>query len=47
LAFVDGDSPTMLEHQKWLLSKNEFESYGLGLAADTEAYAGRLAEQNY
>ena len=42
LAFVDGDSPTMLEHQKWLLSKNEFESYGLGLAADTEAYAGRL-----
>ncbi len=44
LAFVDGDSPTMLEHQKWLLSKNEFESYGLGLAADTEAYAGRLGK---
>jgi DNA-binding winged helix-turn-helix (wHTH) protein/tetratricopeptide (TPR) repeat protein len=44
LAFVDGDSPTMLEHQKWLLSKNEFESYGLALAADTEAYAGRLGK---
>jgi DNA-binding winged helix-turn-helix (wHTH) protein/tetratricopeptide (TPR) repeat protein len=44
LAFVEGDSPTMLEHEKWLLSKNEFESYGLGLAADTEAYAGRLGK---
>jgi eukaryotic-like serine/threonine-protein kinase len=44
LAFVDGDSAAMLEHQKWLLSKNEFESYGLGLAADTEAYAGRLGK---
>jgi len=42
LAFVDGDSPTMQEHQKWLLRRTEFESYGLGLASDTEAYAGRL-----
>jgi serine/threonine protein kinase/Tfp pilus assembly protein PilF len=44
LAFVDGDSGTMLEQQKWLLSKNEFENYGLGLAADTEAYAGRIGK---
>jgi tetratricopeptide (TPR) repeat protein len=42
LAFVDGDSPTMLEHQKWLLRRTEFESYGLGLGSDTEAYAGHL-----
>jgi len=42
LAFVDGDSPAMLEHQKWLLRRTEFESYGLGLASDTEAYAGHL-----
>jgi tetratricopeptide (TPR) repeat protein len=44
LAFADGDSPAMLEHQKWLLSRPEFESYGLGLASDTEAYAGRLGK---
>jgi tetratricopeptide (TPR) repeat protein len=42
LAFVDGNSPAMLEHQKWLLGKTEFESWGLGLASDTEAYAGHL-----
>jgi eukaryotic-like serine/threonine-protein kinase len=44
LAFVHGDSPGMLEHQKWLLSKTEFENWGLGLASDTEAYAGRLGK---
>jgi tetratricopeptide (TPR) repeat protein len=42
LAFAEGDSPAMLEHQKWLLAKTEFESWGLGLASDTEAYAGHL-----
>jgi DNA-binding winged helix-turn-helix (wHTH) protein/tetratricopeptide (TPR) repeat protein len=42
LAFANSDSPAMLEHQKWLLAKTEFESWGLGLASDTEAYVGHL-----
>ena len=42
LAFDMADSGAMAEHQKWLLSKTEYQTYGFWLAADTEAYSGRV-----
>jgi DNA-binding winged helix-turn-helix (wHTH) protein/tetratricopeptide (TPR) repeat protein len=41
LAFLAGDSAGMAERQQWYASKPEYESTGLSLASDTEAYAGR------
>ena len=41
LAFFRGDAPAMAEQQQWFADKPE-ENVGLSLAADTEAYAGRL-----
>jgi serine/threonine protein kinase/tetratricopeptide (TPR) repeat protein len=44
LAFVMSDSAAMTEHEKWLLSKPEYEHYGLFLASETQAYKGHLNE---
>jgi eukaryotic-like serine/threonine-protein kinase len=42
LAFLDGDAAAMAEQQRWLVGKPEYETYGLALASDTEAYMGHL-----
>ncbi|MBI3475367.1 MAG: protein kinase [Acidobacteria bacterium] len=42
LAFVNGDSATMAEEQKWLAAKPDYENWAYSLNADTEAYAGRV-----
>src|SRR4029077_10413003 len=42
LAFLGSDSAAMAEQQQWFASKPEFETYGLALASDTEAYAGHM-----
>jgi eukaryotic-like serine/threonine-protein kinase len=44
LAFLDRDSRRMEEQTAWFNGKPEYENYGLSLAADTEAYAGRLSK---
>jgi eukaryotic-like serine/threonine-protein kinase len=41
LAFLRTDSHAMAEEQQWFAGKPE-ENFGLSLASDTEAYAGRL-----
>jgi serine/threonine protein kinase/lipopolysaccharide biosynthesis regulator YciM len=43
LAFLQADSAAMAEQQQWFAGKPE-EHFGLALAADTEAYAGRLGK---
>src|SRR5208282_1214559 len=42
LAFLGADLGAMAEQQRWLESKPEYETFGLALASDTEAYAGHL-----
>jgi serine/threonine protein kinase/Flp pilus assembly protein TadD len=42
LAFLAGDAAGMPEQLKWYAGKPEYENFGLALAADTEAYGGRL-----
>jgi serine/threonine protein kinase/tetratricopeptide (TPR) repeat protein len=44
LAFVGSDSAAMAEQQQWYASKPDYETEGLALASDTEAYAGRLGK---
>jgi eukaryotic-like serine/threonine-protein kinase len=44
LAFLGSDSAAMAEQQQWLAGKPNYENFGLGLASDTEAYAGHLAK---
>ena len=44
LAFLAADSAAMAEQQQWYAGKPDAENYGLGLAADTEAYAGRQSK---
>ena len=44
LAFVGSDSAAMAEQQQWFAGKPEYESLGLALASDTEAYAGHLGK---
>jgi len=44
LAFLTGNSQGMAEQLQWFASKPQFENKGFALAADTEAYAGRLAK---
>jgi serine/threonine protein kinase/Flp pilus assembly protein TadD len=44
LAFIDSDSATMTEQQRWFAGKPDYENYGLALASDTEAYSGHLAK---
>ena len=40
LAFLGADSAAMAEQQQWYASKPAYESVGLALASDTEAYGG-------
>jgi serine/threonine protein kinase/tetratricopeptide (TPR) repeat protein len=42
--FLRTDSAAMAEQQRWFAAKPEFESYGLALGSDTEAYAGHLGK---
>ncbi len=44
LAFLGADSTVMAEQQQWFASKPGYESYGLGLAADAEAYSGHFGK---
>jgi len=44
LAFLGPDSAAMAEQQQWFAGKPDYESFGLALASDTEAYAGRLSK---
>jgi len=44
LAFLGADSAAMAEQQQWFTGKPGFESWGLGLASDTEAYAGHVGK---
>jgi eukaryotic-like serine/threonine-protein kinase len=41
LAFLETDSNGMVEQQEWFRGQPLYENYGLALASDTEAYAGR------
>jgi eukaryotic-like serine/threonine-protein kinase len=42
LAFLGADSAAMAEQQRWFADKPAYENFGLALASETEAYAGRL-----
>jgi serine/threonine protein kinase/tetratricopeptide (TPR) repeat protein len=42
LGFLTGDFPAMTQVQQWFSDRPEVENFGLALASDTEAYAGRL-----
>jgi eukaryotic-like serine/threonine-protein kinase len=44
LGFLAGDSTAMVEQQQWFASKPDYQSYGLTLTSETEAYAGHLAQ---
>ncbi|MGH9529328.1 MAG: protein kinase domain-containing protein [Terriglobales bacterium] len=44
LAFLTADSSAMAEQQQWLSDKPAYESFGLALASDTEAYRGHLGK---
>ncbi|MGB8592399.1 MAG: protein kinase, partial [Candidatus Acidiferrales bacterium] len=44
LAFLGADSAAMAEQQQWFAGKPEYETFGLSLASDTEAYAGHLGK---
>jgi hypothetical protein len=44
LAFFEANSAAMLEQRGWYADKPEFENYGIALASDTEAYAGRVGK---
>jgi DNA-binding winged helix-turn-helix (wHTH) protein/tetratricopeptide (TPR) repeat protein len=41
LAFLEADSNGMVEQLQWFRGQPLYENYGLALASDTEAYAGR------
>jgi len=44
LAFLGADSAAMAEQQQWFAGKAEYETFGLALASDTEAYVGHLGK---
>ncbi len=44
LAFLKLDRAALAEQQKWAEGQPDYENVGLSLAADTEAYAGRLSK---
>src|SRR3984957_11915913 len=44
LAFVGSDSAAMAEQQQWFADKPKYATFGLALASDTEAYAGRAGK---
>ena len=44
LAFLGADSAGMAEQEKWFEGKPGYDTFGLALASDTEAYAGHLGK---
>ena len=44
VAFLTADSAAMAEEQEWYADKPDYESAGLALASDTEAYVGHLSK---
>jgi len=44
LAFLIGDTAAVAEQHQWLATKPEYDTFALGLAADTEAYGGHLGK---
>jgi eukaryotic-like serine/threonine-protein kinase len=44
LAFLGADSAAMAEQQQWFAGKPDYENFGLGLASDTEAFAGHVGK---
>jgi hypothetical protein len=44
VAFIGADSAAMAEQRQWFAGKPEYESFGLALASDTEAYGGHLGK---
>jgi tetratricopeptide (TPR) repeat protein len=44
VAFLQGDSPAMAEQLKWMEGQPGYESFGVSLDADTEAYTGHLGK---
>jgi eukaryotic-like serine/threonine-protein kinase len=44
VAFLSGDEAQMAKQQQWFASQPDSDNYGLSLAADTEAYRGRLGK---
>jgi tetratricopeptide (TPR) repeat protein len=44
LAFLKADSAGTAEQQKWFAGQPDYETYGLSLAADSEAYVGHLGK---
>jgi serine/threonine protein kinase/tetratricopeptide (TPR) repeat protein len=44
LALLKSDSAAIAEEQKWFAGNPDFENNGLALAADAEAYAGRVSK---
>jgi eukaryotic-like serine/threonine-protein kinase len=44
LAFLGADSAALAEQQQWYAGRPEYESVGLALASDTEAYGGHLSK---
>jgi DNA-binding winged helix-turn-helix (wHTH) protein/tetratricopeptide (TPR) repeat protein len=44
LGFLDSNLSVMEEQQRWFASNASMENFGLSMAAETEAYAGRLSK---
>jgi tetratricopeptide (TPR) repeat protein len=44
LAFLGADFAAMAQQQQWFADKPEYETFGLALASDTEAYGGHLGK---
>jgi len=44
IAFLTGDFAGVAEEQRWFAGKPDYENWALGLASDTEAYAGHVAK---
>jgi eukaryotic-like serine/threonine-protein kinase len=42
LAFLGSDSTAMAEQQRWYAGRADYQTFGLALASDTEAYGGHL-----
>src|SRR5207244_7853176 len=42
LAFLSGEARARAEQSAWFAGKPEYESFGLSIASDTEAYGGHL-----
>ena len=44
LGFIEEDRSAMAEQQQWFAAQSSYETWGLSLASDTEAYAGHLSK---